>query len=150
MIIAILEDDERRQLGMTALLAEHWPEAALHIFDNAPEMNAWLPDHLHQVRLVCPDHDLGPNRRAGDEVFDPGCGRDVADLLAARSPVCPVIIHTTNSYAAPGMVAVLETAGWSVERVVPFSDLDWLPLAWLPAVRERLAASPDPGPVIEP
>jgi hypothetical protein len=138
VIIALLEDDERRQEGMRALLADYWPAATLRIFDNARDMNAWLPDPLGAVRLICLDHDLGPNRRRDGEAFDPGCGRDVADLLAAHPPSCPVIIHTTNSYAAPGMVAVLEDAGWSVERVVPFNDLDWLHLVWLPAVTGRL------------
>jgi len=111
-------------------------------FDNAPEMLAWLRHHLSQVALLCLDHDLGPNRRERDRIFDPGCGRDVVDYIAGQEPRCPVVIHTTNSQAAPGMVEALEARGWQVDRVVPFSDLSWLQLAWL-RVTERL--SPDLG-----
>ncbi|MGV3720783.1 MAG: cyclic-phosphate processing receiver domain-containing protein [Actinomycetota bacterium] len=133
--VAVLEDDERRELGMRPLLATLFPEQERAFFDNAPDMLVWLQDHFAEVALFCLDHDLGPNRTRDGEVFDPGCGRDVADYLAAREPICPVVIHTTNSHAAPGMVSVLETAGWRVARVVPFSDLEWLSLAWEPTLR---------------
>jgi hypothetical protein len=139
LYVAVLEDDDRRQEGMRALLAAELPEHAPAFFDNAPKMIAWLRLHLQSVALLCLDHDLGPNRREGDTVFDPGCGRDVADYVASHAPVCPVVIHTTNSYAAPGMAQALEEGGWRVERVVPFSDLEWLSRVWIGTVRDTLA-----------
>lgn len=45
-----------------------------------------------------------------------------------------MLSNTTNYVAAPGMIMVLESRGWNVERVVPFSDLDWLEMAWAPVV----------------
>lgn len=138
LYVAVLEDDERRREGMARILAAEVPQHEPVFFDNAPEMIAWLREHLPEVALLCLDHDLGPNRRRGDSVFDPGCGRDVVDAIAGQAPCCPVVIHTTNSLAAPGMVFALEAGGWRVERVVPFSDLEWLTVAWLPVVRSEL------------
>lgn len=141
--VAILEDDERRRNGMQPLLTELFPTSPAMFFDNAPDMLAWLPEHLAKVMLLCLDHDLGPNRKRDGEVFDPGCGRDIADFVAGHSPSCPVVIHTTNSYAAPGMVEVMEQAGWRVSRVVPFSDLEWLTLSWRPTILEAMGLCPE-------
>jgi hypothetical protein len=141
MLIAFLEDDERRQHAMRELLISELGEYALVFFDNAPDLIEWLHGHLSEVSLLCLDHDLGPNRIREGEVFDPGCGRDVADWVAAASPTCPVLIHSTNSYAVPGMISVLEASGWVVDRVVPYSDLDWVRQAWIRAVKALLAPS---------
>ena len=136
--IAILDDKPDRIAAMRAVLAEHVLRHFIVTFDNAPDTIIWLRDHLSEVALICLDHDLGPNRRQGDEVVDPGIGRDVADFLATRSPVCPVLIHTTNSMSAPGMVRVLEDAGWSVSRVSPYDDLAWVGIDWCQEVRRLL------------
>ena len=74
------------------------------------------------------------------EVFDPGTGRDVANYLATRSPSCPVIIHTTNGLAAPGMAMVLDDAGWKNDGVVPYNDLQWISEWWLKKVSLILEA----------
>ncbi|MEX0715570.1 MAG: cyclic-phosphate processing receiver domain-containing protein [Planctomycetaceae bacterium] len=138
MYVAILEDDDRRRQRMEELLPKVLPGYAAVFFDDAPGMVAWLEKHLGEVALLCLDHDLGPDRREGEAVFDPGTGRDVVDAIATHPPCCPVLIHTTNSYAAPGMVAALESEGWRVERVVPFSDLEWLDAVWVDAIREQM------------
>jgi hypothetical protein len=36
------------------------------------------------------------------------------------------------------MEADLVDAGWSVSRVTPFEDLEWLATAWLPLVRHAI------------
>jgi CheY-like chemotaxis protein len=136
--IAILDDEPDRIAAMRTALAKDSLRHSVVTFENAPDTIAWLRDHLSEVVLICLDHDLGPNRRRGDEVFDPGIGRDVADYLATRSPVCPVLIHTTNSMAAPGMVRVLEEVGWSVSRVIPYDDLAWIGLDWSEEVSRLL------------
>jgi hypothetical protein len=71
--------------------------------------------------------------------FDPGTGRDVADWLATNRPVCPVIIHSTNDLAVPGMQRVLEDSGWNCRCVTPYGDLDWIREIWHDAVAEILA-----------
>jgi hypothetical protein len=144
IFIAILEDDERRQGGMARLLAASFPEHDAVFFDNAPDMLAWLAEHLADVSLVCLDHDLGPSRIREGERFEPGTGRDVANLLAGTKACCPVVIHTSNYIAAPGMVLALESGGWSVDRVVPFRDLEWLEEAWFPTVTTKIKQGPYP------
>jgi hypothetical protein len=136
--VAILDDEPDRLTAMVAILAEQFPVLRIATFDNAPEMVSWLEDHLQECALICLDHDLGPNRKRGEETFDPGIGRDVADWLATNDPVCPVIVHTTNTLAAPGMIAVLDEAGWKTDRVLPYDDIAWIGEAWIQAVHEAL------------
>jgi hypothetical protein len=136
--IAILEDDSDRTVEMRRCVCDLSPARDIIFFDNAPEMIAWLGDHLSELRLICLDHDLGPNRLRNDVVFDPGTGRDVADFLAKRMPQCFVLIHTTNTLAAPGMELALGDAGWSCSRIVPYNDLEWIESAWIPAVKNAL------------
>lgn len=144
MMIAVLEDDERRRDAMARLLAETVADARPVFFDNVPDMIAWLPDALPQIALICLDHDLGPNHIRAGEVFDPGTGRDVVNTLCLYVPSCPVIIHTSNYVAAPGMLMALEEAGWEATRAVPFDDLAWLARDWMPLVRERLSVEVRP------
>ncbi len=146
MFIAVLEDDARRLEAMRRILSEIFPEYAAVFFDNAPDMLAWLHEHLMEVSLLCLDHDLGPSRLRNGERFEPGCGRDVTDFLATRQPCCPVVIHTSNTLAAPGMLMVLEPGGWIAERVIPFDDLAWLERSWLSVLQERLRSASLPSP----
>jgi hypothetical protein len=136
--IVILDDEPDRIREMTGCLLRCAPDCPVVTFDNAPDMIRWLAEHLEEARLICLDHDLGPNRVRHGEVFDPGTGRDVADYLASRKPICPVLIHTTNSLAAPGMELVLDDAGWEHSRDIPYDDLEWIRAAWGVDVRAVL------------
>ena len=135
-VIAVLEDDQRRAEAMKEEMQRLFPSARIVFFDNAPDMLEWLESGLPSVRLLCLDHDLGPNRQRQGETFDPGIGRDVAEFLATQKASCPVLIHSSNAEGAYGMQFTLEDAGWSVERVVPFDDLTWIKAQW----SERVAA----------
>jgi hypothetical protein len=106
-------------------------------FMTSGSMIAWLREHADQAVAISLDHDLEPDESAA-EWIDPGTGREVADYLATLRPRCPVIIHSTNIIAARGMEAELETAGWPVERITPYSDLTWIGEAWLPALRQAI------------
>jgi CheY-like chemotaxis protein len=128
--ILVLEDDEDRSVAMKKVLIEQFNHFKHVFFDNAPETIAWLKENLEQVALICLDHDLGPNRQSGEDTFDPGTGRDVVDYLASQTPGCPVIIHTTNNWAAPGMQMALKEAGWKCSRVIPSADLKWIEIVW--------------------
>jgi CheY-like chemotaxis protein len=136
--VVILEDDPDRIREMSACLHGRFSEYEVVVFDNAPDMIERLSQHLEEVRLICLDHDLGPNRLRAGRVFDPGTGRDVADYLATRQPVCPIVIHTTNNLAAPGMEMVLEDTGWVHSRIVPYNDLEWVREGWIVKVAEAL------------
>jgi len=109
--IAILEDDEGRSVAMRNRLAESFPHCDPVLFDNAPDMIEWLRNNLTSTVLISLDHDLGPNRIRNVEVFDPGIGQDVVNYLSTQKPICPVIIHTSNYLAAPGMELMLNDSG---------------------------------------
>ena len=129
-VIAILEDDERRAEVMQHEIRKLLPEVDAVFFDNAPDMVAWLENALVAVRLLCLDHDLGPNRKREGREFDPGTGRDVVEFLVTQRASCPILIHSSNSTGADGMQYALDDAGWTVERVSPFDDLAWVEAQW--------------------
>jgi hypothetical protein len=140
-VIAVLEDDAGRTAAMHGVLSSVAPAADVVFFDNAPDMIDWLTSNLSNVRLLCLDHDLGPNRERDGERFDPGIGRDVVDFLINHAPACSVIIHSSNSIGANGMKTALELAGWSAERVGPYGDLTWVTERW----NERVLSCMDGG-----
>jgi hypothetical protein len=133
--VAILEDDEGRRGAMLKQLVGAGVNVV--VFPRAHDMIAWLHDHLVECALISLDHDLVSTVK-GD---DPGSGTDVVLFLSARSPSCPVIVHTSNPLAAPAMRYFLSQAKWANERVVPFNDLEWVDIAWAPVVRAMLAGT---------
>ncbi len=143
--IVILEDDSRRPAAMRAALADRLPQSPPRFFTTAPEAARYLHDHLDRALLIVLDHDLDPIPIHARRSLNAGTGRDVADFLAAREPVCPVVIYTTNRPAAVGMKAELTDAGWDVRVVVPYGDLEWIGDEWLRAVRNAVAVA---GPVV--
>jgi len=144
MTIAILDDDPARIAGMRAALAALGEEPEPATFGNAPGMIAWLGAHVNECRVISLDHDLGPSREIAGEFLDPGTGRDVVDFLAGHAPVCPVIVHTSNSLARPGMELALHEAGWKSVRVYPHFDTDWIGTAWIRAVEEAMSPGARP------
>lgn len=141
-VLVLLEDDARRAEGMCRVATSSLGVAVVH-HDNAPDMLAWLSKNLGRAVLIALDHDLGPSRIRDGERFEPGIGRDVADSLAQRTPVCPVLIHSSNGPAADGMQFCLERAGWSVTRVYPLDDLTWVERDWMPEVQRLMAIELD-------
>ncbi len=138
MKIVILEDNAERQAAMRARLADRFHTYEVRLFDNPAATVRFLQEHLPETLVISLDHDMevkpGPHGRC----TDPGTGREVADYLAGKDPVCPVIIATTNSHAADGMEEVLRNAGWETRRVVPFDDLAWIESDWFPAIRRAI------------
>jgi hypothetical protein len=135
-VVAILEDDEGRREAMLRHLALG-EGLRVVVFPRAPDMIAWLRDHLDECALISLDHDLVSTVK-GD---DPGSGTDVVLFLGERSPICPVIVHTSNPLAAPGMIYFLRQGSWAHERVVPFNDLEWVEVAWAPTASAMLAGT---------
>lgn len=128
--IAILEDTPARVDAMRPILRSLLPRYEVVVHDNATDFIDWLADGLADTALLCLDHDLGPNRVRDGQTFDPGTGRDVADFLSVCPPVCPVIVHSSNSMAVPGMMRVLSESGWTCSYIYPADDLKWIPTAW--------------------
>jgi hypothetical protein len=129
MTVVILEDNAERLGKIRACLTDLLPDAEQIYFDSASMMISWLADHIGSVVLISLDHDLPIE---GDH----GTGRQVADYLAGIAPTCPVVVHTSNEFFAPGMMGVLSDAGWPVARVYPHGDQDWVNLGWAKQIRQ--------------
>ncbi len=112
MKIVILEDNEERRTLMEGWLRDRFYPFEHWFFDSAPEAIRFLQDHLNETILICLDHDLEMTKGPDGTWVDAGTGREVADFLASRQPVCAVVIHTTNSAARVGMLTVLQDAGY--------------------------------------
>lgn len=144
MAIAILEDNAERRDVMSACLRDRLPQYRHCFFGSADEIIQFLREELANTLAICLDHDLDLIEAPNGRFIDPGTGRDVADFLAACTPCCPVVIHTTNSVAAIGMESVLTDAGWVIRRVVPYGDLEWIGETWQRAVRDAIVAAAVP------
>jgi len=129
-LITILEDTAARVVAMRKVLAELLPGFEPVVFDNVTDFVDWLPDGLASAALICLDHDLGPTRERDGARFDPGIGRDAADVLATYPSTCPVVVHSSNSLAVPGMLRVLRESGWTCSAVMPTDDLRWIASDW--------------------
>ena len=138
MKIAILEDNAERQAVMMSCLADRFYMFDAHFFDDSCEMVKFLKDNLAQTIVIALDNDLELKPGPDGKCIDPGSGCDVAEFLASKSPVCPVIIHTTNTNAAAKMQQALGDAGWKTRRVVPFEDMKWIETDWFFAMRRAI------------
>lgn len=156
LCIVILEDNAERREAMQARLRDRLPQYDVAFFATAAECIDFLQRRLPSVLAVSLDHDLDLIATGTGQWLDPGTGRDVADFLATQTPVCPVVVQTTNRPAGDGMVRVLTEGGWPVERVIPYEDLEWISQLWFPTLRTAMSewtksapgsASTAPGPV---
>jgi len=138
MKIVILEDNADRKAAMQSCLADRFSMYEMRFFDEPAAMIQFLQGNLDEMLVIGLDHDLELKPGPSGQWIDAGTGREVADYLAQRPPVCPVVIHTSNAAAAIGMEMVLNARGWKTHRVVPFEDLDWIPREWLRTVRRAI------------
>lgn len=141
MKILILEDDVGHCDAMRDCLADRFPQFEVLVAPTAPEMRRMIGVHLDDTLLIALDHDLELVELDDGRLQESGTGREIADLLAERNPVCPVVIHSTNSPAAIGMQMVLDDAGWDTHRVLPFGDLEWIPTIWFRTVRDAIVSA---------
>ena len=137
MKIVILEDNEERRAVMRSCLADRFYQYETLFFLDPNEMIRFLDNNLDDTIVVSLDHDLELLPTASGRCIDPGTGREVADYLAGKDPVCPVIIHTSNGPAALGMEMVLRDAHWQTHRVIPMEDTEWIPRHWFRTIRRE-------------
>ena len=136
--IAIHEDNAERREAMQRCLTDRFYTFSHHFFDESGDMIRFLRDHLAETIAISLDNDLELKPAADGRMIDPGSGVEVAEFLATREPVCPVIIHTTNSSAAEKSKGLLEAAGWRTRRIVPFDDMSWIEADWYFALRRAV------------
>src|ERR1043166_6357054 len=134
----MLEDNDDRVAGFRRVLSALDAEYELKVWGDVPSMVAEYAAFFPRAALICLDHDLNP--RPG-VAADPGDGLDAARFLAGLIPVCPVLIHSSNTDRASSMHNELRFAGWTVDRVGPIGE-DWIQKLWLPKARQILEAGP--------
>lgn len=135
LCLIILEDNEERREAMLGRLRDRLPQYEVIFAATAIECIDWLHRRWESVLAISLDHDLDLICGPAGTWLEPGTGRQVADFLAERSPVCPVVIHSTNVSAVEGMQEVLEAGGWPVERIAPYGDVEWISEVWFPGLR---------------
>ena len=140
MQIVILEDNLDRRRLMKEMLDDRFRQYDVRFFLTAGEAIAHLRENYDRLLAIVLDHDLDLIPVDGHRLIDSGSGRDVADFLATQPAVCPVVVHSTNSPAAIGMLAVMDESGWTTHRVIPMSELEWIPTVWFPTVRNAIVA----------
>jgi len=137
--ILLLEDNEERVLGFKAVIASLGHDYELKIWRDAPTMISECEEFFPGASLITLDHDLNPAPEAKD---DPGCGLDVACFLGDFLPVCPVLIHSSNTDRAYSMLNELRFAGWPVDHIGPIGS-NWISSLWLPFARKLIATYPN-------
>lgn len=133
-MLLMLEDNADRVQRFGAALHSVDPLLKLKVWRNAWTMIRELDKFLPKARLISLDHDLDPEE--GDS-SDPGCGWDLTKVLAHQSPVCPVVIHSSNGERATWMCGEFELGGWAWKCVAPLGD-DWIEQHWRRTVRRLL------------
>lgn len=130
MKVFILEDQPKRVARFQQVVDRLTSKIDLSCHRSAQSfIAAWGRDRSH-VGIVSLDHDLYVE---GDSDEEPGDGLMVAQFLANFSPVCPVVIHSSNADRANVMAGVLESSGWKVHRV-PAVGQDWIESDWAKVV----------------
>src|ERR1044071_4008548 len=132
--ILILEDNEERSAAFQRAVASLGPDFELKVWQDAPTMCAECEQYFPSAALISLDHDLNPTPGA---TSDPGTGVEVAQFLGDCLPVCPVIVHSSNTDRVYSMHNELRFAGWTVDRVGPLGN-DWIGSSWRKRVTELL------------
>jgi ADP-ribosylglycohydrolase len=133
--ILILEDNEERIAAFQKTIATLAPRFDLKVWRDAHSMIAECESFFPTAALISLDHDLNP---APGVSTDPGTGVDVARFLGDFAPVCPVLIHSSNTDRAWSMHNELRFSGWFVDRVGPLGA-DWVETSWLANAARLLA-----------
>ena len=132
--ILILEDNEERIADFTQAVRQLGDGYEVKFWREAHSMCKDCEAFFSTTVLVSLDHDL--NAAPGSN-GDPGCGLDVAKFLADFLPVCPVLLHSSNTDRVYSMLNEFRFAGWTVDRVGPLGA-GWVSTSWLQRVRDML------------
>ena len=133
MVWLVLEDNKDRMYSFREAAAQYEPPQELKLWRIAKHMISEIPDFLSSTTLISLDHDL---YRHHDDDPEPGTGREIADDLATLEPICPIIVHSTNTVAAWGMYNELTHAKWQVELIHHLDEPRWIQERWAALARK--------------
>ena len=132
-LLLVLDDDRARLRSFDQIALRLGDDWVLKAWRDAPSMISEIESLLDRAQLISLDHDLYKDSPSDP---DPGTGRMIADYLSKRDPICPVVLHSTNTDAAWGMFNQLVSAGWKVELVHHLNQPAWIEELWLPVARQ--------------
>lgn len=132
--ILILEDNQDRREGFVKVLKTLAPDCEVRFWNNARLMVAESASYLEDTCLISLDHDLNEV----DAAENPGDGLLIAEFLAGKNPVCPVVVHSSNYERSWSKVNEFKYAGWEIERVGPVCA-DWIDTLWKPVIAKLLS-----------
>ena len=134
--VLILDDKPERQAEFERMGPTLGDGFEVLIWDDANRMRNECERFLPRAALISLEQDLNPKPGASGDV---GSGLDVAKFLAEKNPVCPVIVHTSNTDRAFSILNELRFADWRVDRVGPVGDR-WIEKYWTTKARELLVS----------
>jgi hypothetical protein len=137
--ILVLADNADRIAAFQKAVAALGGTYELKVWRDSPSMIAECEAFFSTAALISLDHDLNP--APGGSVV-PVAGVDVARFLSDFLPVCPVLLHSSDTDRVYSMHNELRFAGWMVDRIGPMGA-DWIETAWLHSARRLLAAYPN-------
>jgi len=135
--ILILEDNDERIAAFQKAVASLGPEFEMKVWRDVPSMCVECEQYFPTAALISLDHDLNPLPGA---TTDPGSGVDAARFFGDFMPVCPVVIHSSNTDRVYSMDNELRFASWTTDRIGPLGT-DWIETSWLKRVRDILSQS---------
>ncbi len=119
-IILVLEDNDDRIADFGRAVGQLGEGYELKVWREAYSMRNECEAFFTDAALISLNHDF------------------VVKFLTECCPICPVIIHCSDSLQASSMHNELLSTGWIVEQVVP-EGASWVETAWFPKARELLA-----------
>jgi ADP-ribosylglycohydrolase len=135
--ILILEDNDERIEAFQKTVAALGDGFELKVWRDAPSMIAECETYFPTAALISLDYNSDPKPFR--------TGLEVAKFLAECRPVCPVIIHSSNTDRAHSMDNELRFADWTAELALP-TGTDWIQSVWLHKARALLAEHPNTWP----
>ena len=113
-VLLVLEDAPGR---LERIRAAAPPHLTVRAFDRVAGLVAWLEASCGPPALITLDYHLASRAH--------GTGLDAALFLAGLpAPLCPVLVHTSDTAAAGDVVELLRGRGWRVEAS-PFEGGGW-------------------------
>ena len=134
--VLILDDKSERRAEFERLAPTLGDDFEVLIWDDANRMQKECERFLSRAALISLENDLDGKPGA---CSDPGTGLDVAKFLAEKKPVCPVIVHTSNTDRSFSILNELRFADWRVDRVGPFGER-WIEKYWARKAKEMLVS----------
>src|SRR6266496_1257587 len=114
--ILLLENDEQRIAAFRQAALALGGRYELKVWHDAHSMRNESEAFFPSAALIALDQDLNA---APGIARDPGDGLDLARFLADFLPVCPVLLHSSNTDRVYSILNELRFAGWTVDRVAP-------------------------------